>query len=593
MNKETKVCQNCKTSFTIEPEDFEFYAKIKVPPPTWCWLCRAQRRLLFRNERYLYKRKSSFNGSEIFSTYAPDIPHKVYENPVWYSDKWDAIEYAKEIDFSRPFLAQVKELIVEVPLIARSVVNDVNSDYTNNASGPKNSYLIFNTTNTEDSMYSNGIDFSKDCVDVSHVSKCELCYMGFWLVRCNRAFYSSKCEDCTDIYFSKNLRGCNNCFGCVNLRGKSYYIFNKPYTKETYMEKIKEFDLGSFIFIKNMLEKVHEIWASYPGDYIDGVKNVDVTGNYIFNSKNVKNSYLVVDGEDLKYCQYLQTPANKSCYDFSIWGNGNAFHYEVAQSGNGSNNLKFCALSWTNVRDLEYCLFCQSCADLFGCVGMRNKQFCILNKQYTKEEYEALVPRIIQHMIDMPYKDSVGRVYAYGEFFPPEFSPFAYNESVAQDQIPLTREEAIAKGYKWRDPVESDIVITKKAEDLPDHIRDAKDGFLEDLIECEHKAECNDQCTKAFRLIPQELVFYRNLQIPLPRLCPRCRTVDRLQQRTRFMLFKRHCTCSGIQSENGKYRNAVSHPHGSNACPNEFETSYAPERSEIVYCEECYQQEVV
>src|SRR3990167_1356827 len=139
MNKETKVCQNCKNQLTVEPEDFEFYAKIKVPPPTWCWLCRAQRRLLFRNERYLYKRKSSFNGGEIFSTYASDIPHKVYENPVWYSDKWDAIEYAKEIDFSRPFLTQVKELIVEVPLIARAVVNDVNSDYTNNATGPRNS----------------------------------------------------------------------------------------------------------------------------------------------------------------------------------------------------------------------------------------------------------------------------------------------------------------------------------------------------------------------------------------------------------------------------------------------------------------------
>jgi hypothetical protein len=27
-------------------------------------------------------------------------------------------------------------------------------------------------------------------------------------------------------------------------------------------------------------------------------------------------------------------------------------------------------------------------------------------------------------------------------------------------------------------------------------------------------------------------------------------------------------------------------------CQNEFETSYAPERPEIVYCEKCYQQEV-
>ncbi|MBI4253199.1 hypothetical protein HY623_03435 [Candidatus Uhrbacteria bacterium] len=39
MNSEQRICQNCKQSFIIESEDFMFYEKMKVPPPTWCPEC--------------------------------------------------------------------------------------------------------------------------------------------------------------------------------------------------------------------------------------------------------------------------------------------------------------------------------------------------------------------------------------------------------------------------------------------------------------------------------------------------------------------------------------------------------------------------
>ena len=71
MSLENKTCQNCGAEFDITGDDLNFYAKISVPPPTFCWLCRAQRRMAFRNERILYKRKSDFSGKDIFSMYAP------------------------------------------------------------------------------------------------------------------------------------------------------------------------------------------------------------------------------------------------------------------------------------------------------------------------------------------------------------------------------------------------------------------------------------------------------------------------------------------------------------------------------------------
>ena len=103
MSPEKRICQNCKKSFTIDPEDFAFYAKIKVPPPTWCPECRMVRRMSFRNERSLYRRKCSAprHEEEILSIYSPDKNLVVYDQKYWLSDKWDPIAYGREYDFSK------------------------------------------------------------------------------------------------------------------------------------------------------------------------------------------------------------------------------------------------------------------------------------------------------------------------------------------------------------------------------------------------------------------------------------------------------------------------------------------------------------
>ena len=66
MESENRVCQNCKNDFVIELDDFGFYEKMKVPPPTFCPNCRAQRRFMWRNERSLYKRPCSLCKKILF-----------------------------------------------------------------------------------------------------------------------------------------------------------------------------------------------------------------------------------------------------------------------------------------------------------------------------------------------------------------------------------------------------------------------------------------------------------------------------------------------------------------------------------------------
>ncbi len=580
MESQTKICQNCKKEFVIEPDDFAFYEKIKVPAPTFCPLCRAQRRILWRNEHFLYKRKSDFSGKEIFSSYSPEFNGKVYENDAWFGDQWNPLDYGVDVDFSKPFLSQVKDLLKNVPTKSLEVVRAIDSDYCNNATAPKNCFLFFNLTLCEDCMYGNGGDNLKDCIDVSHATKCELVYEGFWLMRSNRIFFSAQCEDSSDIYFSRSLRGCMYCFGCVNLRNKKYHIFNKAYTKEEYFKGLEKYNTGSYSALQEIIAQSKNFWLLFPNKFMEGTHNTDVSGEYISYSKNVKDSYLVQGGENLRYCQYLLTPPNKDCYDHSIWGAGNELTYECDQCGLGTNNIRFCEKCWPNVKNLEYCICCGPSSDLFGCVGVRNKQYCILNKQYTKEEYEKLVPKIIAHMNEMPYVDKKGRVYKYGEFFSAELSTFAYNETIAQEHFPLTKETAAENGYSWLDMQERNYKITMQPENLPDHIKDVADAITQEVVSCAHKGECNDGCTVAFRITQRELDFYRKQNLPLPRLCFYCRLAEREKQRNSIRLWHRQCMCDK-PNHNHKGR-----------CPNEFETSYAPDRPEIVYCEQCYNSEV-
>jgi len=112
-----------------------------------------------------------------------------------------------------------------------------------------------------------------------------------------------------------------------------------------------------------------------------------------------------------------------------------------------------------------------SSSNLFSCVGLRKKQYCILNKQYLKEEYFELKEKIIKHMNEMPYIDKNGNVYKYGEFFPSELSPFSYNKSIAQEYFQKTKEKIIENGFLYRKPKERNYQTTIDLKSLANHIK--------------------------------------------------------------------------------------------------------------------------
>ena len=591
MVAETRNCQNCKRGFTVESEDFEFYKKISVPAPTFCFDCRLQRRMAWRNERTLYKRKCNAPGhtEDIISMYAPETPYQVVDTKYWWSDAWDALESGRDYDFSRPFFTQFEELTKRAPLLSLSLINSVNSDYTNYTDGNKNCYLAFGAGWNENVNYSNKIMHNKDSQDLLGCSKCELAYECVNCFECYRLLYSLNCKSCSNSSLLYNCRNCQNCFGCANLNSKSYCIFNVQYTKEQYTEKMKELNVQDPESFANLRERFRqEIYFKIPHRYANIFNSVDCTGDNINNGKNCKSCFDVVEGvEDSRFMYGSLT--TKDSYD----GNGvfqNPLSYEDVDANVGQNVHMSLTIYASN--DISYSWNCHSCKDLFGCVGLRNKQYCILNEQYTKEEYRELLPKVIEHMQAMPYVDSRGRSHGYGEFFPIAISPFAYNEAMVQEYFTLSKEEIASNGFLWRDTVDRKYAPTMKAEQIPTAL-DFPDSVLQEVIECPHRGQCHDQCTTAFKLIPAEVQFYRRVGLPLPRLCPNCRHYNRLKQRTPIKLWERQCQCSGLLSDSGVYANTAAHAHGTGACQNKFQTAYAPERKEIIYCEQCYQKEVV
>ena len=566
------VCQNCKGQFTIEPDDFGFYEKIKVPPPTFCSECRYIRRLLDRNEYNFYKRKCDATGKSIISIYREDQPFPVYDQEYWKSDAWDPKQYGRDFDFSRPFFEQYEELRWVVPHLAMVNSGSVNSEYTNQANNNKDCYMLVTSGTNEKCMYGSWNDYSFFCSDCYMINKCQFCYESINMTNCSHCAWSQDLADCVNVYFSNDCRSCIDCFGCVDLRNKTNCWFNEQLTKEEYAQRMQDFrwDRQS---IQEAISKLRKLRLDFPVKYFHGFQAKNFTGDYV---ENVERARIVLNCRENKDTAYMQDACFKTsdCRDCTEIIDGE-LSYEI--QGVEAPYRSMVARSCHNsIIDSYYCDMCFGISDCLGCFGLKKSQYCILNKQYIKEEYLKLKEKIIEHMQETK---------EWGEYFPGNVSPFAYNESMAQDYFPLTKEEALKAGYKWYDRPPREYEPTLLTKDLPQTFNETSEGITEEIIQCSSQNSTEEKkkyplCTTAFNMTPLELVLYKKMKIPIPEKCFPCRRQDRFTLRNPRKLWHRQCMCDK------KHANHEGH------CEVKFETSYAPDRPEIIYCERCYQQEV-
>ena len=517
----------------------------------------------------------------MLSMYSPEKKFTVYCRECWYGDDWDPLSYGAEYYWDKPFFEQYQELMERVPRIALVFYHtNINADYANFIADNKNIYLAFSVVESENVYYSRSVDKSKECIDCLNIAESEICYGNVDGARNYQCRYIVRSRDCINSSFLFDCANCQNCFLSSNLRNKQFVFRNQQLSRDQYQVEIHKLNLGKYSNLVILKKEFKELIKSSLHKFANLVKTTNCTGDNIGNSKNVKYSFDAYEAEDVKFSGRVLM-GFKDGYDVYGAGLTSQLIYEGVATGKSSYNVKF--FTYTDAsKDLSYCDWCHSSSNLFGCVSLRKKEYCILNKQYSKEEFEKLLPKIVEHLNTLPYKDKVGRVYKYGEFFPMELSPWTYNETIAEEYFPMEKEDAYTQGYGWRDPDPYPHKPTLNSVDLSDDIKETEDSIVNEIIGCA-------SCGRAYRIINPELEFLRQQNIPLPRECQDCRYKERFALRNPLKLWHRQCMC-----DYQIYKNSIKHPyHLDSRCPNEFETSYAPERPEVIYCEACYNAEVV
>ncbi|MBI5151984.1 hypothetical protein HZA39_00455 [Candidatus Peregrinibacteria bacterium] len=540
-------CNQCGLQFEYFNAEKEAYNRADALLPVNCPQCRRLRHLIFRNEKNLFHNKSCLSAKKIISLYPETSPFHIVDQNEWWSDKFDATLFARNFDFNKPFFEQYKNLQKEVPRWARIVVNAENSDFCNNSANVKNCYLTFSSYESQDLYYCMRLFRCNDCVDCLNISDCQLCSMSADCKHCYNIHYSLLCNSCYDSYFIFDCKTSKNCIMTAQARNKEYLIRGKEYSKAEYEKHKKEF-LAQLANNPDSIKKEFlELLKSAYHKNLNMIKAENCLGNFINDSKNIINVFYTIDSEDC--VNVYDSSALKDCYDNS-YNEKSELCVEI-DTAYEMYNSKFCTYSIT-MADSAYCDQCDHLTECFGCIGLKKQQNRILNKQYSAEDYKKMLAKIKTHM------EHTGE---WGKPFPHNLTPFPYNITLAYELAPLKKEEALKQGYMWHDEEKQEM--PKEKYNLPKTAVEADESICEKILVCEKTG-------KPYKIIPQELKFYKKFGLPLPRVTPdqRYKELRNLQPPKKLI----DATCG--------------------LCKSPIKTVYPPEWNYKIICEKCYLEKI-
>jgi hypothetical protein len=220
-------------------------------------------------------------------------------------------------------------------------------------------------------------------------------YTAKGILNSSNIFYSVYIDNCYDVWFSRNLTGCQKCIFCDNLENKSYCIHNVQYSKESFEQQ-----KATILADKSHFEERYS--AVCQSDEVDGyyVASQNVSGDFIYHSEDVENGYFVSNVKGGRNLVMVGGDGHSEhCYDLFSGGNGinNYLCGSTFVGGKGSSNV-YCCSHINTGNNMYYSYLCLECSYCLGCIGLKNKSYCIFNKQYTKEERHEKVDEIFTQM---------------------------------------------------------------------------------------------------------------------------------------------------------------------------------------------------
>lgn len=281
------------------------------------------------------------------------------------------------------FLTELNKLIVSFPKLTTHSLNSVNSEYGDQLYYCKNMINSFDTLNSSDSMYTFNSHTCVNCIDIDYSFDSQLCYDSVDLLKCYNSAYLEDCANIRDSYYAYACVDCSNVFGCSHLRGKQYCIFNRQLTPEQYNQLLPKY---LALPPEKVLQVLQELKKQFPLTQTHGLNNTNSPyGDYIYNCKNCYMCYDTTKSENSGYIYDSQGMNN--CYDVTF-SDASQISYEVIDSTTifNSSYVIWCG----HCSDSNYIVTCGNVKNCLGCVNLYQKQYCILNRQFTKEEYERI-----------------------------------------------------------------------------------------------------------------------------------------------------------------------------------------------------------
>lgn len=284
------------------------------------------------------------------------------------------------------FLAAYQQLIKSSPAPALYGGRNEDTSYCDNVWHSSNTYYSFDGGRLRNSAYMHNCTgasynvFCVDCFDCDHCNSCQRCYECFVAHNCYNSSYLEYCNRLSDSHFCTHCRNSSHLFGCAELEHKQYCIFNVQYSKEEYLKRV------AFLHkrpAEEILDELRSITKNLPQPWMRVTrKSENSFGDYVLDCKNCYFCFFANECEDSAYL--FDSNFSRDCFD------GDGLHmcelcYECTNIGH-SYNCSF-ILRGDYLTDCHFCSNCYNSQNLFGCVNLNKAKFCILNTQYSEEEY--------------------------------------------------------------------------------------------------------------------------------------------------------------------------------------------------------------
>lgn len=425
-----ETCKLCGGGFEISRSDYGYFEVHGVNLPKYCRLCSWKRKLCWENEYQIYKRKCDATGKAMISVYKESTPFPVYEKEYWTSGKWDLPKMS--YDKNRPFFEQYWELFEKVPRPSTNRVGAENSEYAHLIFDSKSCYLTFQAFQAERLIGCYRAIRLKDsascffCIESELLCECVNCS------RCYNLKFSEDCENCFDSAFLYDCKGCKNCFMSWNLRNREYCFMNEKYSKENYAKKIAEYDLSLLEGQKKARSEFENQRKRFIAKASHSINCENCFGDYLVGCKNCREIYFSDGCQDSK--NILRGTEDVTSYDCAVGGKTElclnvmqpAWFYKCAFLQNGSH-----------CHEVYLSESCDDCSYCVGCISLRRGKYCVLNTQYSEEQYRDLKEYIF---------DELRRDESFEEIFDPSKSPFDYGETIADLYFPRGKEGGEGEG---------------------------------------------------------------------------------------------------------------------------------------------------